>query len=221
MKKYLVILAMALASFTFVACSSSDDNVVETNPPAENNPSGDNNASGGNTPGDNNSGNNTPNTPLANAKILVAYFSWSGNTENVAKRIGELTGGTLYEIEPETPYTSNYTELAYTVARNELDTNARPALKDTKADFSSYDIVFIGCPVWWQTAPMIMSTFCETYDFKDKTVVPFCTYASTGRDATLQKLNDLTPNSKHLQGYGGNTSGVEAWLRNINMIKSN
>lgn len=217
---------MALAAFTFAACSSSDNDPLEdVNPPAENNPSnGDNsgeNNNGNNPSGGDNSDNKDPETPTANSKILVAYFSWSGNTENVAKRIGDLTGGTLYEIEPETPYTTNYTELAYTVARNELDTNARPALKETKADFSSYDYVFIGCPVWWQTAPMIMSTFCETYDFKDKTVIPFCTYASTGRDATLQKLNDLTPNSKHLQGYGGNTSGVEAWLKSINMIKSN
>lgn len=57
----------------------------------------------------------------------------------------------------------------------------------------SYDIVFIGCPVWWHTAPMIINTFTESYDFKGKTVVPFCTYASTYRDETLQKIVTLTP----------------------------
>ncbi len=69
---------------------------------------------------------------------------------------------------------------------------------------------------------MIMSTFCENYDFNGKTVIPFCTYASTGRDATLQKLNSLTSTANHLTGFGtsgSNTSGVEAWLKTINMIE--
>ena len=189
-----------MAIFTFAACSNDDDESVVVNPETPANPE----------------------TPSDNSKILVAYFSWSGNTETIAKRIAELTGGTLYEIQPATPYTSNYQELAYTVARNELDTDARPALKETDADFSNYDYVFIGCPVWWGTAPMIISTFCENYSFKDKTVIPFCTYLSTGRDATIQKINSLTPNSTHLSGFGvsgSNTSGVESWLRGINMIK--
>ena len=191
---------MALAAISFVACSNGDDDSVVVNP---------------DTPAN-------PETPSDSSKILVAYFSWSGNTETIAKRIAELTGGTLYEIQPATPYTSNYQELAYTVARNELDTDARPALKETNADFSQYDYVFIGCPVWWGTAPMIMSTFCENYSFEDKTVIPFCTYLSTGRDVTIQKINSLTPNSTHLSGFGvsgSSTSGVESWLRGINMIK--
>ena len=200
MKKILFLFAAAIAIFTFAACSKDDDGSVVVNP---------------DTPAN-------PETPSDSSKILVAYFSWSGNTETIAKRIAELTGGTLYEILPATPYTTDYQTLAYTVARNELDTDARPALKETNADFSQYDYVFIGCPVWWGTAPMIMSTFCENYSFKDKTVIPFCTYLSTGRDATVQKINSLTPNSTHLSGFGvsgSSTSGVESWLRSINMIK--
>ncbi len=189
---------MAIAAISFTACSSDDDNDDYKETVAN------------------------PETPTDGSKILVAYFSWGGNTRTVATRIAQLTDGTLYEIQPATPYTTNYNELAYTVARNELDTDARPALEETDADFSQYDYVFLGCPVWWQTAPMIMSTFCENYSFEGKTVIPFCTYASTGRDATLQKLNDLTSASSHLTGFGttGNsTSGVESWLRTINMIK--
>ncbi len=200
MKKILFALMTAIAVFCFAACSSDNGD-------------------------DNNDNKETvvnPEAPSDNSKILVAYFSWSGNTRIVATRIAQLTGGTLYEIQPATPYTTNYNELAYTVARNELDTDARPALKETDADFSQYDYVFIGCPVWWQTAPMIMSTFCETYSFEGKTVIPFCTYASTGRDATLQKLNTLTATANHLTGYGtsgSSTGGVDSWLRTINMIK--
>lgn len=83
-----------------------------------------------------------------------------------------------------------------------------------------YDIVFIGCPVWWHTAPMIISTFVESYSFKGKTVVPFCTYEATYRDETLQKIIDLTPDSGHLEGYGttGNTKKVGAWLGRIEQV---
>lgn len=200
MKKIIFAFIMTIAAIGFIACSS--DNNDDDN--------------------DNKETVANPETPTDGSKILVAYFSWGGNTRAVATRIAQLTGGTLYEIQPATPYTTNYQELAYTVARNELDTDARPALKETKADFSQYDYVFIGCPVWWQTAPMIMSTFCENYSFNGKTVIPFCTYASTGRDATLQKLSSLTSTANHLTGYGtsgSNTSGVESWLKEINMIK--
>ncbi len=199
MKKILFALMTTIAAFSFTACSSDND--------------------------DNNDNKETvanPETPTDSSKILVAYFSWGGNTRTVATRIAQLTGGTLYEIQPATPYTTNYNELAYTIARNELDTDARPALKETNADFSKYDYVFLGCPVWWGTAPMIMSTFCENYNFKGKTVIPFCTYVSTGRDATLQKLSSLTSTANHLTGFGtsgSSTGGVESWLRTINMIK--
>ncbi len=196
MKKILITFIMAIIAISFSACSSDNDN---NNEPVVN-----------------------PEVPTDGSKILVAYFSWGGNTRAVATQIAQLTGGTLYEIQPATPYTIDYQTLAYTVARNELDTDARPALKETDANFSQYDYVFIGCPVWWGTAPMIMSTFCENYSFNGKTVIPFCTYVSTGRDATLQKLSSLTATANHLTGYGtngSNTSGVESWLKAINMIK--
>lgn len=248
MKKFFIfMILMATATFTFTACSSDDNDdsgIVEvpTNPSnpdgsgstdnpsgsgSTDNPSGsgstDNPSGSGSTDNPSGSGStDTPDTPSSKSKILVTYFSWGGNTRNVANRIVELTGATMYEIQPATPYTSNYTELAYTVARNELDTNARPALKDKEAPIADYDYIFIGCPVWWQTAPMIISTFCETYDFSGKTVIPFCTYASTGRDATIQKICDLTPKATHLNGFGtsgGNTRNVESWLKSIGIIK--
>lgn len=105
------------------------------------------------------------------------------------------------------------------VALDERDSDARPAIARSVEAWDDYDIVFIGCPVWWHTAPMIISTFAESYDFKGKTVVPFCTYVSTYRDETLQKIVDLTPDAAHLTGLGtrsGQTNGVEAWLDTIN-----
>ncbi len=91
--------------------------------------------------------------------------------------------------------------------------------------FGFFDLnsaVFVGCPVWWHTAPMAIWSFLESteYDFSDKIIVPFCTYASTYREETLAKIVELTPDSKHLQGFGTtgrNTGGVENWLRTIHI----
>ena len=149
-------------------------------------------------------------------KVLVAYFSWGGSTRRMAEAIQETTGGDIFEIEPVVPYPTSYTPCTE-VALEERDNDARPAIKDKVADWDKYDIVFIGCPVWWHTAPMIISTFAESYDFAGKTVVPFCTYASTYRDETLAKIVDLTPSAEHLEGLGttGSTSGVKAWIERI------
>ena len=149
-------------------------------------------------------------------KVLVAYFSWGGTTRRMAEAIQEVTNGDIFEIEPVVPYPTSYTPCTE-VALEERDNDARPAIKDKVADWDKYDIVFIGCPVWWHTAPMIISTFAESYDFAGKTVVPFCTYASTYRDETLAKIVDLTPSAEHLEGLGttGSTSGVKAWIERI------
>ncbi len=149
-------------------------------------------------------------------KVLVAYFSWGGTTRRMAQAIHDVTGGELFEIEPVVPYPTSYTPCTE-VALEERDNDARPAIKATVADWDQYDIVFIGCPVWWHTAPMIISTFAESYDFAGKTVVPFCTYAATYRDETLQKIVELTPAAEHLAGLGttGSTNGVVAWIERI------
>lgn len=149
-------------------------------------------------------------------RVLVAYFSWGGTTRRMAEAIEAATGGDIFEIEPVVPYPTAYTPCTE-VALEERDSDARPAIKDKVAGWDAYDIVFIGCPVWWHTAPMIISTFAESYDFAGKTVVPFCTYAATFRDETLSKIVDLTPAAEHLDGLGttGSTSGVRAWIERI------
>lgn len=164
---------------------------------------------------------NAPANEQPAKKILIAYFSWGGNTQHVAEHIAALTGGTLFRIEPEKPYPTEYTPCTE-VAKAEKDADARPAIKKKVEDWEQYDTIFIGCPVWWWTAPMIINTFTEGYDFKGKTVIPFCTYASTYRDETLAKIVELTPGSRHLQGFGTtgrNTGGVENWLRTIHAIR--
>ena len=164
--------------------------------------------------------NTTSNARSGAKKILVAYFSWGGNTQHVAEHIASLTDGTLFRIEPEKPYPAEYTSCTE-VAKAEKEADARPAIKFKVDNWDQYDTVFIGCPVWWWTAPMIIHTFAESYDFRGKTVVPFCTYAATYRDETLARIRKLTPAAEHLKGFGavgGDTSGVENWLRTINVI---
>lgn len=203
MKKIISFLFMAMLATSLVACGNDD--------PQVNLPGGDNNTNTG--------GEETPDVP-SDSKILVAYFSWGGTTRKMAEQIAQQTGGTLFEIVPVNPYTTEYTPCTE-VALQERDSDARPPIKNRVEDMASYDVVFIGCPVWWHTAPMIINTFTESYDFKGKTVVPFCTYASTYRDETLAKIVELTPAANHLTGLGltsggvSNADNVATWLRNI------
>ncbi|MGM9698253.1 MAG: flavodoxin [Prevotella sp.] len=155
-------------------------------------------------------------------RILVAYFSWSNNTKALAEVIQQLTNADIYRIEPREPYTTDYNTLAYTISLQEKESNARPALKDTLATLNDYDIIFVGCPVWWYDAPMIIHSFleCESYDFKGKTIIPFCTYY-TGTSQTLNDIVRATPDSKHLEGLGiqgaasYNINTIKAWLDRI------
>ena len=164
---------------------------------------------------------NSPANEQPAKKILIAYFSWGGNTQHVAEHIASLTGGTLFRIEPEKPYPTEYKPCTE-VAKAEKESNARPVIKNKVENWDEYDTVFIGWAVWWWTAPMIINTFTESYDFKGKTVIPFCTYASTYRDETLARIVELTPAAKHLKGFGAvskNTKGIEEWLRAIRIIR--
>ena len=212
MKKYFVYLMMALAAFTFNACGDDDPLHEEPGTEQPETPS---------DPTDNPDDPDNPDEPSGDSNILIVYFSWSGNTQAMAERIAELTDGTLFRIEPVNPYPTDYTECTE-VALEERDTNARPAIADEVDNWEQYDTVFIGCPVWWWTTPMIICTFAESYDFAGKTVVPFCTYASTYRDETLARIVELTPDAEHLEGFGTsgrNTNGVEPWLRQIGIIE--
>lgn len=153
--------------------------------------------------------------------VLVAYFSRSGNTEKVATEIAEHSGGTLYRIERKVPYPEDFKDCA-SEAKSELNDSVFPALKDTIPDFDKYDVIFVGCPVWWHTVPMPVLSFLEKsgYDFSGKIIVPFCSYANMFPHETLFEIVKATPNSLHPAGFiseEGDTTGVTQWLDNINL----
>ena len=212
MKKYLIYLMMAAAVVTFGACSPDEDLEPET--PGIETPE---------TPDDGEDGTPENPDPSGDSKILVAYFSWGGTTQRMAQEIVRQTGANIFRIEPVVPYPTDYTECTE-VAQEEKNNNARPAIADEVENWEQYDTVFIGCPVWWWTTPMIICTFAESYDFEGKTVVPFCTYASTYRDETLARIVELTPDADHLTGEGLtsgriNEQNISSWLKEIGVIK--
>ena len=118
----------------------------------------------------------------AEHNILVAYFSWSGNTQEMASYIAEQTGGDLLEIQPATPYPEDYNECG-DVALEERDNNERPAIANLPEFIDQYDAILIGYPIWWHTAPMIIGTFLENYDLTGVDVYPFTQSASMDTEA--------------------------------------
>lgn len=113
----------------------------------------------------------------AGRNIPVVYFSWSSNTERMAEYIRSALGADLYEIEPATAYPTDYTACTQ-VALEERDSNARPAIRNAPESVEQYDSIFIGYPIWWHTAPMIIGTFLESYDLSGVDVYPFTQSAS-------------------------------------------
>lgn len=141
--------------------------------------------------------------PDAGGRILVAYFSCTGNTEKVAGYVAEALGVSPYEIVPETPYTSadlNYSDSSTRATREQNNPNARPGISGKVENMDQYDIIFLGYPIWWGQAPKIMYTFVESYDLSGKTIVPFCTSGSSGIGSSAVNLSKSAPDAAWLGG---------------------
>ena len=152
---------------------------------------------------------------------LVAYFSWSGNTEQMAQMIQKETGADLFEIEPATPYTDDYDTLL-DVAQQEQADNARPEVASQVENWDSYDVVFVGYPDWWSDAPMLVYSFLESYDWEGKTLIPFCTSGGSGFGRSLEKLPDSAPGAEileglHISGSSVGSAGAEVadWISSL------
>ncbi len=157
----------------------------------------------------------------ASGEILVAYYSYSGNTRFVAERIRELTGGELFEIRPVTPYPSEY-RVCLEQARRETAAGARPALASDVAGFSRYKVVFVGTPNWWSTmAPPVLS-FLGRHDFRGKVVIPFVTYGGGGMARCEQDMRRALPGVRFGVGAafaGGrvrsSSAAIASWVREV------
>ena len=137
------------------------------------------------------------------SKKMVAYFSASGVTAKVAKELAAVCGADLYEIKPETPYTRADLDWTNKESRSSLEKNdplSRPALADYLADIARHDVIFVGFPVWWYTAPAIIKTFLEAYDFSEKIIVSFATSGGSGLGKTAETLREIVPSATVMEG---------------------
>lgn len=130
----------------------------------------------------------SPAAEAADASVLIAYFSWSGNTAEMAAQIQKQTGGDLFEIVPIELYPTDYDECGE-VALAERDSNARPEIQNLPESIEQYDTIFIGYPIWWHTAPMIIGTFLENYDLSGVDVYPFTQSASMDTEQFDQSMD--------------------------------
>lgn len=152
-------------------------------------------------------------------KVLIVYFSWSasGNTEKMATYIQEQTGGDLLELEPLNPYPTDYEECG-DVALVERDENARPEIANLPESISEYDTVFVGYPIWWHTAPMIIGTFLESYDLTGVEIYPFTQSASmdTGQfDNSMEFVRENADGANVHEGLfvdAEDTDGIQEYL---------
>ena len=157
------------------------------------------------------------------SSVLITYFSWSGNTEQVAQIIQQETGGDLFEIAPATAYTDDYNELL-DIAQQEQSDDARPELAGQVENWEQYDTIFVGYPNWWSDAPMAVYTFVESYDWSGKTLVPFNTSASGGFGRSLSGLEESASGAAILEGIsftertlGDAQSEVTTWLDELGL----
>lgn len=154
---------------------------------------------------------------------LVAYFSWSGNTRQMAEVIAQETGADLFEIATVTPYTDDYNTLL-DVAQQEQGEDARPELNAQVENWDDYDTIFVGYPNWWSDAPMAVYTFLESYDFTGKTLIPFNTSASGGFGRSLTGIEESAAGATMLEGLdltegelGDAENQVTAWLDGLGL----
>lgn len=125
------------------------------------------------------------------SKKLVAYFSASGVTAQLAKNLAEAARADLYEIRPAVPYTNADLNWQDKNSRSSVEMNDksfRPAIADTNANIADYDTVFVGFPIWWYVAPTIINTFLEAYNFSGKTIVLFATSGGSGMGNSANEL---------------------------------
>ena len=155
---------------------------------------------------------------MSDKKILIAYFSHSGNTKAAAEKIQKITGGDLFEITPKNPYPKEYNAVV-NQGKLEKENNVFPELKNN-GNTSDYDIICVGTPVWWYTMAPPVKTFIAKNNFNGKTIVPFCTHGGGGASSTYTDMQKLAPDAKVLAGYTSYENSaadgeIKKWLNNL------
>lgn len=146
-------------------------------------------------------------SPMDERDVLVLYFSATGTTRGVAEKIAALTKADIFEIVPAQPYTAadlNWNDRNSRTSIETDDPSCRPEIDGEPADLEGYSTIFIGYPIWWGDIPRIMSTFVESYDFEEITMIPFCTSGGSG----------VGQSDKHLEEQAGSGN----WLKSSSVL---
>jgi len=213
MKKLLSLIVIFALALSLAACGNAPESAPSSDAPQSS-------ADSSGTATDVSSGA----TPDA-TRILVAYFSATGHTAPIAKHAAEILDADLYEIKAKVPYTE--ADLAYYTDgrcdKEQADPSVRPEIDGKVENMEQYDIILIGHPIWHGQAPRIISTFLESYDFANKTLVTFCTSASSGLGSSASNLYGLVPSSaKWLESrrfaIGASNEEVGEWLAEIGLV---
>ncbi len=212
MKKTFALLMAVLMMFTLVACGNEK---TTTN----NSQAAESSSTNNSKPTD-----DTDNTENNGGKILIAYYSATGNTKEVAEYIAKETGGDLFEITPTQPYSAddlNWRKDGSRVNVEHEDESKRdiPLVKTTPDNFSEYDTVYIGYPIWWAIAAWPVDNFVKNNDFTGKTVIPFCTSTDSGLGRSGELLKEMAGTGTWLEGErfksGVSETDVIEWVKSI------
>lgn len=219
MKKITAFLLTLCMAVSLAACGSPNASEDVTSPSASNEQAPVSTPSSTSDP--------TPDPePAEVGKVLVAYFSATGNTETVANYIAQATGGVLFELVPADPYTSedlNYNDDSSRVVYEHDNPEAQniELTADTVDNWEEYDTVFIGYPIWWHIAAWPVNDFVTSNDFTGKTVIPFCTSASSGLGDSGDLLEEMAGTGDWLEGqrFGGSASqeAVQEWVQGLSI----
>ena len=201
MKKTISVFLTMILTLTLSACSASETTPETTPTPAAS---------------------SEPEKTEPAEKTLIAVTSATGTTKDVAEMIAAVTGGDLYEIKAAEPYSDedlNYSDKNSRSTKEQNDQNARPAIGSNQIDLSGYATIYVGYPIWWGEEPRIMDTFAESYSFEGKTVIPFCTSASSGIGRSGKNLAERAGSGNWLDGrrFDGGVSEdtLRSWIEGL------
>jgi flavodoxin len=161
-------------------------------------------------------------TPKEEApKMLVLYYSQTGNTKAVAEEIANKLGADIEEITMEEPYDGDF-QATIERCMKEREQEVIPAIHPVKADLANYDVIFLGFPVWFGTYAPPVQKFLLSADLSGKKIVPFCTFGSGGLESSVNDLKQAAPNSEIMPGYGVRAARMDAMPKEVdNFLKSN
>jgi flavodoxin len=157
-------------------------------------------------------------------KILIAYYSFSGHTENVANQIKELVGGDFFKIELVNKYPASYREVLK-ISKQEIDNNQKPSIKELVKNMEQYDIVFVGTPNWYSTMAPPVATFLSKHNLSEKKIIPFVTHGGGGEARCIVDIKKMCSQATVLEGIAISGSKAETaskeikvWLKELQIF---